>query len=104
MAQSGQPIPVHHDDVIRQIPALLDAATSPATILNWGGDEVVSVEEWTRFMAEIAGASPTFETTELTIPSAVIDTSVSRPILGPCEVGWRYGFRRLTEQILADQA
>jgi nucleoside-diphosphate-sugar epimerase len=108
MAQGGQPIPVHtdgsrynvihHEDIIAQIPALLDAASTPATILNWGSDEVVSVEEWTRYMADIAGApEPTFEPTDFTIPSAVVDTSMSRPILGPCTVGWQEGFRRLTE-------
>jgi len=108
MAQDGQPIPVHtdgsrynvihHEDIIDQIPALLDAASTPATILNWGSDEVVSVEEWTRYMADIVGApEPTFEPTDFTIPSAVVDTSKARPILGPCEVGWRDGFRRLTE-------
>ena len=110
MAQGGQAIPlhpdgsrynvIHQDDIISQIPALLDAASTPATILNWGGDEVVSVEEWTRYMCDIAGVpEPTFETTEFTIPSAVIDTSTSRPILGPCEVGWQDGFRRLVDAV-----
>ncbi|MEM7143060.1 MAG: NAD(P)-dependent oxidoreductase [Actinomycetota bacterium] len=108
MAQGGQPIPVHtdgsrynvihHDDIVRQIPALLDAATAPATILNWGSDEVVSVEEWTRFMCDVAGApEPTFEATEFTIPSAVIDTERSRPVLGECTVEWQDGFRRLID-------
>ena len=113
MAQGGQPIPVHtdgsrynvihHEDIIDQIPALLAAATTPATILNWGSDEIVSVEEWTRFMCDIAETSgagapePEFAPTEFTIPSAVIDNSVARPVLGPCKVGWQDGFRRLTE-------
>jgi UDP-glucuronate 4-epimerase len=114
MAQGGQPIPthtdgsrynvIHHEDIIGQIPALLDAATTPATILNWGGDEVVSVEAWTRFMADLAGApEPTFAPTDYTIPSAVIDTERSRAVLGPCTIGWQDGFRRLTEQVLAGQ-
>jgi len=108
MAQRGQPIPVHtdgsrynvihHEDIINQIPALLDAATTPATILNWGSDEAVSVEEWTRFMCDVAGApEPSFEPTEFTIPSAVIDTTKSRSVLGPCDVSWQDGFRRLAE-------
>lgn len=110
MAQTGQSIPVHidgsrynvihHEDIISQVPALLDAATTPAIILNWGSDEVVSVEEWTRFMCDIADASePTFEPTEFTIPSAVIDTTKSRPILGPCAVDWHDGFRRLASTV-----
>lgn len=112
MAQGGQSIPVHvdgsrynvihHDDIVDQIPALLDAATTPATVLNWGGDDVVSVEEWTRYMCDIAGTSePAFESTEHTIPSAVIDTGRARPLLGPCTVDWRTGFRRLTEHLMA---
>lgn len=112
MAQAGQAIPVHpdgsrynvihHEDIINQIPALLDAATSPATILNWGGDEVVSVEEWTRYLARLAGApDPTFEIDDHTIPSAVIDTARSREALGPCQVSWLDGFRRLAESVRA---
>lgn len=112
MAQGGQEIPVHtdgsrynvihHDDIIAQIPALLDAATTPATILNWGSDDVISVEEWTRYMCDIAGApEPTFAPTDHTIPSAVIDTTRSRPVLGPATVQWRDGFRRLTETLIA---
>ncbi|GJM36861.1 MAG: hypothetical protein DHS20C19_02280 [Acidimicrobiales bacterium] len=110
MAQGGQPIPVHtdgsrynvihHEDIISQIPALLEAATTPATILNWGSDDVVSVEEWTRFMCDIAGApEPTFAPTDHTIPSAVIDTERSRAVLGPCAVDWQTGFRRLAETL-----
>ncbi|MDW3217548.1 MAG: NAD(P)-dependent oxidoreductase [Acidimicrobiales bacterium] len=110
MAQGGQPIPVHtdgsrynvihHEDIISQLPALLEAATTPATILNWGSDDVVSVEEWTRYMCDIAGApEPTFAPTDHTIPSAIIDTERSRAVLGPCAVDWRTGFRRLTETL-----
>ncbi len=113
MARAGQPIPVHpdgsrynvihHDDIVGQIPALLDAATVPASILNWGGDEVVSVEEWTRYLCELTGTpEPTFEVTDHTIPSAVIDTSVARPLLGPCEIGWRDGFRRLADHSISE--
>ena len=39
----------------RQTEALLDAATVPATIVNWGGDEAVSVQEWCAFFAELTG-------------------------------------------------
>lgn len=110
MAKGGQPIPVHvdgsrynvihHDDIIAQIPALLDAASTPATVLNWGGDEVVSVEEWTRYMCDVVGApEPSFAPTEATIPSAVVDTATSRVLLGPCTVDWRDGFRRLAENL-----
>jgi UDP-glucuronate 4-epimerase len=106
MAKEGQDIPVHsdggrynlihHDDIVEQIPAMLDAASVPATVLNWGSDEVVSIEEWTCFMCDEAGVdTPVFEATELTIPSAVVDTTLSRGVLGPCRVSWQDGLRRL---------
>ena len=112
MAQASQTIPlhpdgsrynpIHHDDIIAQVPALLDAATVNTTTLNWGSDEVVSVEEWTRYICDVAGApAPIFEVNELTIPSAVIDTDAVRRVVGPCSVTWRDGFRRLAEQMAA---
>ena len=50
MMQSHQPIPIHPDgsrynpihidDMVAQIPSLLDEATTDATVLNWSGDAV----------------------------------------------------------------
>ncbi|MCY3850665.1 MAG: NAD(P)-dependent oxidoreductase [Acidimicrobiaceae bacterium] len=94
--------PIHHDDIIAQVPALLDAAAPDATTLNWGGDEVVSVEEWTRYICEVVGApEPVFEVNEFTIPSAVIHTDAVRNVVGPCSVSWKEGFRRLAEHMAA---
>lgn len=94
--------PIHHDDVIAQVPALLDAATLDTTTLNWGSDEVVSVEEWTRYICEVAAApEPDFEVSEFTIPSAVIDADAVRNVVGPCSVSWKEGFRRLAEHTAA---
>ena len=57
MIEAGQPVPVHpdrpnrfnpihEDDIIRMIPRLLEIASVPATIVNWGGSEPVDLEEW----------------------------------------------------------
>ena len=48
-------MPIHEDDINEQTAALLDAATVPATIVNWGGDDAVSVQEWCAFFAELTG-------------------------------------------------
>ena len=42
--------PIHQDDINAQAAALLDAATVPATIVNWAGDEPVTVQEWVRVL------------------------------------------------------
>jgi nucleoside-diphosphate-sugar epimerase len=89
--------PIHQDDITRQVPALLDAATLPVTTVNWGGSEVVSVETWCAYLGELTGLEPTFERTAATLESVVVDTTRLTALAGPTEVGWRDGFRRLVE-------
>jgi nucleoside-diphosphate-sugar epimerase len=100
---AGQPIDVHpdgarynpidHRDVIRLVPALLDAADVSAPIVNLAGDDIVSIEEWSRYLGGLVGREPTFSTSEAAIPSAVIDTARQHELIGGCEVSWRDGFR-----------
>ncbi len=47
--------PIHDDDISAQLEPLLDAADVPATIVNWGGDEPVSVQEWSAYFGELLG-------------------------------------------------
>ena len=65
---AGQPVttrwepcwysPIYEDDINEQVGALLDAASSPATIVNWAGDEPVSVQEWAAYAGELLGVEP----------------------------------------------
>ena len=56
--------PLHLDDIVASLPYLLDAASVPATIVNWGGDEVVGVEAWTTLIGEMIGKDVVFEPSE----------------------------------------
>lgn len=87
--------PIHDDDLVRDVPALLDLASVPATTINWSGDVVVSVEEWCRHLGALVGVEPRFVTNDTTIPSAVVDTARQREHLPPRAVDWRDGFRRM---------
>jgi nucleoside-diphosphate-sugar epimerase len=97
--------PIHDDDIADQLEPLLDVAATPATIVNWGGDEPASVQEWSAYFGELLGVSAKLEVTE--IPGAsrgsVADHTKRMSITGPCRVGWRDGFRRLAEQCYPDQ-
>lgn len=97
--------PIHDDDICAQLEALLDAASVPATIVNWGGDEPASVQEWTAYFGELLGVEATVIVEE--IPGAshgsVADATLRRSITGPCRVGWREGFRRVAEQLHPDR-
>jgi nucleoside-diphosphate-sugar epimerase len=113
MMQAGQPVPVHvdapteytpiHDvDILRTLPHLLDAASVPATIVNWAGSERVSVEDWCTYMGELTGLTPTFEPTEQCLESVVADTTLLESLAGPSTIDWRTGFRRLVETSFPD--
>jgi len=89
--------PIHEDDIIRMLPALVDAASVPATIVNLGGDETVSIQEWTTYLAELVGRTPTFDETTDTIDSVTVDNTRRHELAGPTTVGWKDGFRRMVD-------
>jgi hypothetical protein len=80
---------------------LLDAAAVPATIVNWGGDEVVTVQEWTAYMASLLGLPPPAVQVQ-EVPGAMkgntLDPAKRRSITGPCRVDWRSGFARMVAE------
>jgi len=88
--------PIHEDDIIRQLPALLGVAAVPATIVNWGG-EPASIEEWCAYLGEITGMEPSFTETPETIGSVTVDRTRMHELIGAAEVPWRDGVRRMVE-------
>jgi UDP-glucuronate 4-epimerase len=94
--------PIHEDDIVATIPKLLEVASVPATIVNWGGPETVSIEEWCAYMADMTGLEPKFVQTEMTVPSVAIDLTLMRSLIGEAKVTWRDGFRRLAEASYPD--
>jgi nucleoside-diphosphate-sugar epimerase len=87
--------PIHEDDFTAQIPGLLDAASIPATIVNWAGSEVVSIEEWCAYFGELTGLEPKLVASDRTLRSVVADTTRLRQLVGECKVHWRDGLRRM---------
>jgi nucleoside-diphosphate-sugar epimerase len=88
--------PIHTDDMLDQLEALLDAASAPAAIVNWSGDAPVTVQEWSTYAAELAGANVTFAVNEMpgVAKGAVADATKRRSITGPCRVDWKDAFTR----------
>ena len=88
--------PIHEDDIVEQTGALLDAASVPALIVNWAGDEAVSVQQWCRYAGELAGTDAHVEVGEVpgTHRGSVADVTLRSSITGPCRVDWRTGLRR----------
>jgi nucleoside-diphosphate-sugar epimerase len=87
--------PIHQDDINAQIGPLLDAASVPATIVNWAGDDVVTVQQWCAYVGSLIGT--TAEVNVVPAPGtsigAVADVTKRRSITGPCAVPWQDGMR-----------
>ena len=87
--------PLHQEDIFGMIPGLLAAAGVPATVVNWGGDEGVSIETWCGYLSELTGIEARFEPTASTIDSVQIDLSRMHALVGTTTVAWRDGLRRM---------
>ncbi len=91
----SQYCPIHEDDIVATLPVLLDAAGIPPTVVNWAGEEVVSIEDWCTYLAEITGTEARFEPTDQTIGSVRVDTARLRSLGGETTITWRRGMARL---------
>ena len=77
------------------VPGLLGAAGTPATVVNWGGSQAVSIEEWCGYLGELTGLTPSFAPTAETIDSVQIDLTRMHDLVGPTSVGWQDGMARM---------
>ncbi len=88
--------PIYEDDINVQVAALLDAASVPATIVNWAGDEPVSAQQWCAYVAELLAVDLDLRVTpiENTLRGSISDNTKRLSLTGPCSVDWREGMRR----------
>jgi nucleoside-diphosphate-sugar epimerase len=87
---------IHEDDIIRTLPALLEAADVPAVTVNWAGSERVTIEEWVGFLGELTGRTPSFTVDPTAIEGTAADVTKLREIVGePTQVVWKDGIRRM---------
>ncbi|MCA1220729.1 NAD-dependent epimerase/dehydratase family protein [Streptomyces sp. 8L] len=87
--------PIHHDDMMATLPALLAAARTPATIVNWAGDEVSSIEDWCGYLGELTGLEPKFVPTVHTLSSATCDLTRMHAPVGHTRTKWQDGLARM---------
>jgi UDP-glucuronate 4-epimerase len=105
---AGEPIPVpldgqnwcsllHSDDIVHQVPLLWQAATVPATLVNWGGDEPVGMTDCVRHMEQLTGIEARLAPSEVTRETYQFDPTLRGKLTGPCQVTWREGICRTLE-------
>jgi nucleoside-diphosphate-sugar epimerase len=112
---AGQPVvvrwdplpysPIHYDDINAQVGSLLDAASVPATVVNWAGDVPVTVQEWSAHFAELLGVDADVRVEP--VPGASLgsvgDPTKRAAITGPCTVDWKVGFRDMAARYFPDR-
>ena len=105
----GEPLRLHPDkptdwrplfepDAAKLGVAALEAGRVPPLVVNWCGDDIVTVEEYCTFMGELIGREPIFDYTPEAWCSLVPDTTLRNEVLGGCETKWQDGCRMLVEQ------
>ncbi len=87
--------PIHEDDIVAMVPGLLAVASTPATVVNWGGSQAASIEEWCGHLGELTGCTPSFAPTRDTIDSVQIDLTRMHDLVGTTTVDWHDGMRRM---------
>lgn len=113
MMRSGARIPVHtnapsrytlfhEEDIVRTLPLLIEAASVPATVINWCGQEHVSIEEWSAYLGELVGIEPEFHSTPDTLESVMSSNAKMQRLAGPARVEWKDGLRRMLELLHPD--
>ncbi len=110
MMREGVPIDVHPeapnyynllhvDDYVEKIPRLLAAASSEATVVNFGGSQRTSIEEWCGWLSELTGLEPRFRENPEAFGSLCIDHQRMHALIGPTRVDWREGIRAMVETL-----
>ncbi len=95
--------PIYEDDINGQVEGLVSAASVPATIVNWAGDDAVTVQEWCAELGRLTGRQADVQVRETpgTLRGSIADVGRRRSITGPCRVGWKEGMRRMVEARVA---
>ena len=96
--------PIHQDDINGQVEALLDAASTPALVVNWAGDDAVGPHDWCPVFAELTGRPADVRVQP--VPGSQLGISVDNAkrlsITGPCTVRFPDGMRRLYHERYPD--
>lgn len=110
MMEQGMPIDLHPDkpnhyhllhvdDYLDKLPRLLAAATREVTTVNFGGSQATSIEQWCAYLTELTGLEPVFQDNPKAFGSLSIDTTRMHELIGPTQVDWRDGVRRMVEKL-----
>lgn len=93
--------PIHEDDIVATVGALVERASVPAFTVNWGGDEQVRMEDWCRYIGDLLGIEPHFEISERAFRGVRVDSTLRQQVTGPTLMDWRRGVAAMVDAELS---
>ena len=63
--------------------------------MNWGGEDVVSIQEWTAYLTDLTGVGIQLIACPSAGPSVTIDLTRQHELIGRAQVHWTDGLRRM---------
>jgi len=100
---------IYDKDINLFMEPLLNAAATEAPIVNFIGDDYLSVEELVSYMHELTGIKPIYKyVNELSWPAMIISPEKRKSITGPSSYPWKKGVKEFVEywlpKLQAEQA
>lgn len=94
---------IHEDDLVASLPLLLDAASVPATVLNWGDPEATSAEDWCAELARLVGRDLVIERSDFAPPPGYVDVARLTALGYEPQIDWREGMARMVQHRHPDE-
>jgi len=95
--------PIHEDDLAGQIDGFFDAATVGGTMVNWAGDDAISVEQLVPWLGRLLEKEHSFVySRESTAYPRATDNSKRVSLVGECTVKWQDGIRRCIAELMPE--
>ena len=85
--------PIGGVDIGLQAHKLLEIASVPATVVNWGGDDAVSDREMGEYVTKLTGITLNLAESPISFDSFPSDNSRREQLIGKCSVHWKDGVR-----------
>lgn len=91
--------PIYEDDYVMLGIRAMEVAATPPVVVNWGGSETVSIEDYCTYLGKLVGVEPIFEYTPEAHTPLWPDVTYMHEVLGRTRVPWREGMRRMVEAV-----
>jgi UDP-glucuronate 4-epimerase len=91
--------PIHEDDLAEHVEGFFEGATVGGTVVNWAGDDAISVEQMVPWLADLMGVEYSFVySRDATAYPRATDNTKRVSLVGECKVKWQDGFRRVLRE------